>query len=163
MVPVLVLCDLAGRWRARPHQAHLTHKNIPELRQLIEAGLAQKTANGSNPRIILDLEDRTAHLVLAHQLLLALFRVDVHGTELPTLETPAAHPHPLLAKEDWPWIVDLDGHRNKWQKKAKNAQANQRADNIEGSFEKELPGIEGFGVKGQNRDGVVKESSRRVL
>ena len=84
--------------------------------------------------IILDLEDRTAHLVLIHQLLLTLFCIDVHRTELPTLKPPAAHPHPLLAKEDWPWIVDLDGHRNKWQKKAKNAQANQQSRQYRGIF-----------------------------
>src|SRR6266852_5988976 len=47
---------ILGKW-PWPHQAHLTFKDGPELRQLIQTGLAQKTADaGQDAGIVFEFE-----------------------------------------------------------------------------------------------------------
>ena len=56
---VAILLDLAGKCRAGPNYAHIALQDIPQLRQLIDAGLAGKLAHTGNARVFLDFEHRT--------------------------------------------------------------------------------------------------------
>src|SRR5580704_11463596 len=86
--------------RARTDQAHLAHDHVKQLRQLVNAGLAQEAANASNARIILRLEQNALRLQL-----LQLGNVDqvlllqVHGAELPAHEVSSPAPPTLLPEE----------------------------------------------------------------
>ena len=63
-VPVLVeSIVIPNRKRPGAHQAHVAPEHIEELRQLINARLSQELSDGGNPRVILDLENRSTHLV----------------------------------------------------------------------------------------------------
>ena len=61
---VAVLLHLAGKRRAGANDAHITLQDIPQLGQLIEAGLADKLAHTGNAGVVLDLEHGTIHFVL---------------------------------------------------------------------------------------------------
>ena len=43
-VPRLVLLDLEGQRRPRAHERHVAAQHVPELRQLVEAGLPEEPA-----------------------------------------------------------------------------------------------------------------------
>jgi len=45
-MPAAVLFHLVREWRARPHQRHVTAEDVPELRQLVETGLAKHASQG---------------------------------------------------------------------------------------------------------------------
>ena len=57
-VPGPVMLDLVRQRRARPNQRHLTAEHVPELRQLVEAGLSQHATERRHPRIVGQLEHR---------------------------------------------------------------------------------------------------------
>ena len=59
-VPGLVLLDLVRQRRARPDQRHVASEHVPELRQLVEARLAQEAAERRHARIVGELEQRLA-------------------------------------------------------------------------------------------------------
>ena len=64
LLVVAVLFHLAGKRRAGANDAHIALQDVPQLGQLIEAGLADKLAHAGNARVVLDLEHRTIHFVL---------------------------------------------------------------------------------------------------
>src|SRR6266851_2087888 len=49
---------IAHRQRARADNAHVAEQHVDQLRQLIDAGLAQPTTGARDPRIVADLENR---------------------------------------------------------------------------------------------------------
>ena len=61
---VAVLLHLAGKRRAGTDNAHIALQDVPQLGQLIEAGLADKLAHTGNAGVVLDLEHGTIHFVL---------------------------------------------------------------------------------------------------
>src|SRR5690349_15718974 len=62
-LPGLVLFHLFRNRGPWTHERHVSAQDIPDLRQLIEAGAAQPAADGRDPRIGGDLEDRAIGLV----------------------------------------------------------------------------------------------------
>lgn len=52
---VAVLLHLAGKCRAGANDAHIALQDVPQLGQLIEAGLADKLAHTGNARVSLIL------------------------------------------------------------------------------------------------------------
>src|SRR6202035_2382055 len=56
-VPHFVLLEFVGERRTRTNQRHVSAQHIPELRQLIQAALADKAADRSHSWILLNLEN----------------------------------------------------------------------------------------------------------
>ena len=83
---VAVLLHLAGQCRAGANNAHITLQDVPKLRQLVEAGLADKLAHTGNAGVVLDLEHRAIHLVLVQQVVQFCLCVGAHGAELIEVE-----------------------------------------------------------------------------
>ena len=99
-----------GRHRPRPDEAHVTAEHVPELRQLVEARVAQETSEARDARVVLEQEpDRVR--ALFPELLSALVRIRDHGAELEHLEASAAPaPDALLNEEDRP--AELQRYRD---------------------------------------------------
>ncbi len=74
--------DCFGReWWARAHDAHVALQNVDELREFVEAELAQHAAQRIDARVVLHLEGRAGSFVELHQFLLAFFGIYVHAAE----------------------------------------------------------------------------------
>ena len=54
--PAVELAVLGLDERARPDQAHLALQDVPELRQLVEARVAQEAADPGDPRVVVELQ-----------------------------------------------------------------------------------------------------------
>src|SRR2546423_13051681 len=63
-LPALVERDLLRQRRTRADDAHVAAQDVDELRQLVDAVLAQETADRRHPRVVLPLENRARLLVL---------------------------------------------------------------------------------------------------
>ena len=80
------------------NDAHIALQDVPQLGQLIEAGLADKLAHTGNARVVLDLEHGTIHLVLIQQIVQFCLCIGAHGAELIELEGLAVAADALLAE-----------------------------------------------------------------
>ena len=84
----------------RADKAHFTSKNVPQLRQLVEARLANEAANPGDPWILLQfvigfpLGPHDG--VLGEQILQHLVGVGDHAAELPRAEAATVTADPLL-------------------------------------------------------------------
>src|SRR5438094_113551 len=81
-----------GPFGAGPNQAHVTAEDVPELRQLVEVGAAQKTADEGHARVI-DRRPASARERLA---------VVRHGADLVNPERSPTAPEPNLAVDGRP-------------------------------------------------------------
>mgnify|MGYP006955619280 CR=1 FL=1 len=95
---VAVLFHLTGKCRAGANDAHITLQDIPQLGQLVDAGLADKLAHTGNAGVVLDLEHRAIHLVLVQQIVQFCLCIGAHGAELIELEGLAVAANALLAE-----------------------------------------------------------------
>src|SRR5206468_2480246 len=77
-----VALDLVGDRRARADEAHVALEDVPELRQLVEARLAEPRTDARHARIAGDLEDRADHLVEVLELGLLRLGILDHRAEL---------------------------------------------------------------------------------
>ena len=93
---VAVLFHLAGKCRAGANDAHIALQDVPKLRQLVEAGLADKLAHAGNAGVILDLEHRAVHLVLFQQIVQFCLCVGAHRAELVELKRLTISSNTLL-------------------------------------------------------------------
>src|SRR5258708_39469880 len=67
-LPRLVLCYLSGQGRPRTDDAHLAAQHVDELRELVDAELADEATHRRDARVFLDLEDRAILLVFVEKL-----------------------------------------------------------------------------------------------
>ena len=88
-------------YRQRPwtDQAHIAHKNVDELRQLVDAGFAQEAADRRDARIIANLEYRAADLVQVFQTGELPFRIGNHGAKFVEPEATLVDTHALLGEK----------------------------------------------------------------
>ena len=136
LVPERVLADLARERRARPHDRHVAREHVPELRELVERGLANELAHARDAGVVLDLEDRTVLLVVAHELFEAVLRVHVHGAELHHLEGTSAPTHALLEEERGTMrVIEPDGKRNEREHRQQNYQYARAEGNVKGALD----------------------------
>ena len=125
-VPGVVLRPLVLRGRARADKAHLTLEDIVKLRELVEAGVADKIPDSGglsvfvllfaadDSWIVVHLEHHAVlNLVFCHQLGLAFFRVHVHAAELVHLKNLAVLSDALLREEDRAGRLSVDNGRDK--------------------------------------------------
>src|SRR6185503_11475394 len=95
-LPGRVTLDLVGERRPRPDETHVTFEHVPQLRQLVDAGLAQERAEPGNAGVASDLEDWTLHLIEMFELGFASLGVREHRAELIEPERAAVETAALL-------------------------------------------------------------------
>jgi hypothetical protein len=91
--------DLFDARRARTDEAHVALDHVPQLRELVEAGLPEQRAELVDPRVALDLERRALDLVEMGELGLPLLGVRDHRAELVELEAPTVEPEARLDEQ----------------------------------------------------------------
>src|SRR5260370_40225631 len=89
-LPALAVVRLGTGQGTWANERHLAPKHVPQLRQLIQAGLAKESPEARDTRIVLDLEGRTILLVELHQFRLARLGVNNHRAKLVHEERLAA-------------------------------------------------------------------------
>src|SRR5579872_268415 len=102
MMTVFIGFDFIASRGARPYQTHIAQQHIPELRKLIEMRAAHEISPRDDARIVLDLKQRSVHLVERHQVRKFLFSIWTHGAELIHGKETSIASHPLLTKENRP-------------------------------------------------------------
>ena len=94
LVIAVVLGYFFGQCGTGTDNGHIALKYVPKLGQFIQTGAADKTADPSDPRVVLNLERGTVLFVLQLQRGLQLIGVDYHAAEFVETErlTFAANP-----------------------------------------------------------------------
>src|SRR5579863_3156003 len=87
-----------GTLRPWSHEIHVTLKDVPELRNLVQSGTPQKTSKRRNSRIILA---RPCGSCFG-------FRSNSHGAEFTAVKNLASEADPLLPEKDGPWRTHAD-------------------------------------------------------
>src|SRR5271157_6431679 len=117
----MVTLDFVGERRPRADEGHIALQDIQELRQLIEAGSAQKAPDGCDAWVGGEFVSGLAFRRLAETVgnaALYIFLVDggvvvdAHGPELQEVALSAVLPEPLLTKEDRSFGSELDDDRD---------------------------------------------------
>lgn len=125
--------------RAGAHQAHVALEDVPELGQLVDAGVADEMADAFNDaRVVVHLEHLALHLVLLHQLLFPLLRVGVHGAEFVNAEFPAIFADPVLREESRSRRFDADGRGHEDEGNSREEQPHKGAADIHDPLEEKL-------------------------
>ena len=121
-VPGLVFRHFGRNRRARAHNGHVALDNIEELRQFVEAELAEHMTEWIDARVVLHLECLATRFVLGHQFLFAFFGVHVHAAELVHGEQLAVLTYAGLLENDRALgVADLDsGSTEKQQGRAEH-------------------------------------------
>lgn len=119
--------------RSWSDQAHIAAQDIPELRQLIQAGFSQEPADLRYPRIIfkllVPLPFRPDPRILRKQFLQTAFRIRQHGSELEAKEFPPRTPNALMPEYHRTFLKYLNDPYQEYQRRAWNHQQ-QRKDDI---------------------------------
>ena len=130
-----VFSHFGGQRRAGANEAHLALQHVEELRQFIEAGFAQKPAEGSDARVVFDLECRAVHFIGRLELGFEVFGILNHGAELVDLEFPAIDPATCLFEKNRPLGAGLYGKAYDEEKRGKNDQSDQGEREIHKPFD----------------------------
>lgn len=138
-----VALDFFGDDRARADEAHVAADDVPELRQLVKAGLPQKGPELCDARVVFELEvffPLLAGLGIFLEVLFEGFlRVRDHRLELVAREQHAVFADALVGENDMPLIVD--GHDNRQGNENRRDQdaAKNRADEVKSAFDEAVP------------------------
>ena len=104
-----------GAFRARSDQAHFAPQDAEELRQLVDARLADKGSDTGDSRIVFG--GPPGHSVV--------FRVVAHAAELQAGEDASAETDPRLAIDDGPGTVEPDRNHREQHDRRENGQKKQ--------------------------------------
>lgn len=127
----VVLVEFADGRRAGADEGHVALEDVPELREFVEARLADEAADLRDARVIFHLEHEAVHFILGEELLLALLCVLVHAAELVHAELAAIFADPRLRENDRPGRVELDDRAEDDKEDAEDRKAHNRADDVE--------------------------------
>ena len=121
----------------RSNEAHLSPQHVPELRQLIEAGLAQEAAeprdSGVASQLVIAQPFSARFGVFLEQLLQELFGVRHHGAELQALERLAALTDAPVAEQDGTAFLS-HAYGDDDDQRGEDEADRQRAGNVEDSL-----------------------------
>ncbi|MNR18662.1 hypothetical protein D3C85_1353990 [compost metagenome] len=110
----------------------MPHQHIPELRQFVNAGLAQESSCTCDARIIFDLEHRAADLVVGHQIRLQLLGIGDHGSEFIHWKQLLVLTHPVLTEEHLSFgIFQLDQDRHHYEQRQQYEKAKSGEKNVD--------------------------------
>src|SRR6185437_11145526 len=140
-LPELVIAQPEGG-RAGADPAHLAAPDIPDLRQLVEAGAAQQPPDAGNARIAADLEVGPGQLVQMLELFFERGGIDDHGAQLPHAEALAVLAHAGLAVEGRPGRLQAHGGGGERDQDRRGGAEQEAEGEIEGAFEAALGGRE---------------------
>lgn len=130
LVVAVVLVEFADGRRAGADEGHIALEDVPELRELVEARLADEAADLRDARVIFHLEHEAVHLILRKELLLALLRVLVHAAELVHAELAAIFADARLRENDRSRRVELDDRSKDDEDDAEDRKADDRANDV---------------------------------
>lgn len=161
---VTVALDFGGNDGTRADEAHIAADDVPELRQLVEAGLAQEGAELRDARIVLELEVLFPLLagrgVLLEVFLEGFLCVRDHRLELIAREEFASLAHTLMGKDDMPLVVDRDKQDKCQQDRRDQDTAENRADQIEAALDEAVPPAGQIVLEGQHENLFAEEDLR---
>jgi len=121
----LVADQHVGRMRPRSDQRHLAAKDVEELRQLVEAGLAQDGAEPGSPA------DRPRLVCLAPA---GSPRSQYMGAELVDVEQPVAETLAALPEQDRSVAVQTDCRGDAKQERGERDQGDCRGHHVDAGF-----------------------------
>ena len=121
LVPLGQQVVLIPEGRARTDDCHIAHKDIPQLGQLVQTGLAQETAHPGDI-LLRVVEQMGGHVVGG---------VDAHGAEFQDVEIALMDAHPLLLEEHRPRRVQLDGKAEQKQQRRQHQQPAGRQHHVQ--------------------------------
>src|SRR5579862_1045374 len=99
-LPRFIFLHFLRNGRSRADERHVTTQDIPQLRQLIDAQLAQPAAERRTARVVFHLENRAVELVELLELWPQLIGVVHHRAKFEQRELPAAETTTSLTVED---------------------------------------------------------------
>lgn len=136
---VAVALDFFGDNRARTDEAHVALDNVPELRQLVEAGLPEERTELRDARVVLELEVLFPFLagcgIFLEVFLQGFLRVRDHGLELVAREEPAVLADALMREDDVSLVADGHGDDEADENRRNQETADGRKDEVKNAFE----------------------------
>ena len=103
--------------------------DVEELRQFVERGLADETADRGHARVAAGDERRCGRIE----------PVDIHRTEFVDLDQFVVEAVALLAEQDRPLRCRLDGDRDGKEKRRQENEAERADDLVEGDLQDDVP------------------------
>ena len=132
LMPRLVFFHFGRQWRARPHYRHGTLDDVEQLRQFVEAELAQDFPERVDARVVLHLECLSASFVQGHEFFFTFFGIDIHAAEFVHRKFFAVLANSgLLEYNGALWIANLDCKCAEQEERRQQEDATCGADKIE--------------------------------
>src|SRR5881628_714775 len=131
--------------RPRPDETHVAPEHIEDLRQLVDAELAEESTDASDPRVVPEL---SRPLPFAELLLVArdvvherVFCVPDHRPELDERELDVVAPYPSLHEQDGAGRIKGDRERYEQGERQHQEGQEEAANDVEPSFQHLLDGL----------------------
>src|SRR5260370_26869664 len=125
-LPRLVFRHLRRNGWTRDDDAHLAAENVDELRELVNAELANEATDACYSRVARHLEDRPGLLVVRHQLGLELLSVGNHRAKLEHVKLLPMLTNAQLPEKNRAARSQLDEHSDHDHERGKNQQRDRR-------------------------------------
>lgn len=140
---VAIAFDFLGDNRTRADEAHVTLDDVPELRQLVKAGLSEERSELCDARVVLELEVLFPFFagcgIFLEVFLEGFLSVRNHRLELVAREQHAVFTDALMRKNHMAFVVDgHDDSQDDENWRNQDAAAN-RADEVKDAFDKAVP------------------------
>src|SRR5262245_27445676 len=140
MRQVVESSDFIQLQRPRTHQAHFTAHHIHQLREFVDAVVADKPADGCDAWIVTQLQYRAGHLVEDFQFVLALLGVGDHRAEFHHHKRLSIQPGALLAEQNRSARRQLDQQGDAEQEWRSDSQQKASPNDVERLLGQTLPG-----------------------
>src|SRR6185312_4578320 len=121
------------------NQGHVPQENIQKLGQFIKGGISQKTANTSDPGIVVDLEEYRS--LSRRGILIQMFKggdlligIPVHRSELVKIKDAITPSCPFGNIKNRPARLQSNRYRDQHKKRRQDQQTHGRDQNIESPF-----------------------------
>src|SRR3546814_118234 len=146
ILDVLAIARHLGRNdRPRSDQTHIALQDVEDLWQLVEAALAQESADHGYARIVRELEVpipfRPCGRIATKHLFQHFFRIGHHRAKLPARECPAVLSDARMPEERRP-AVQFDDEKNQRHQRGEQQERHEGADDVEGALR--LVGVQGL-------------------
>lgn len=132
----LELIDESALLRSWPNQAHVPFKDVEELRQLVDAQLADHLAHPGD-----------AHVTVLGKLGAGFFRILAHAAELVDAKILVPLPYPVLQEHHGARTLQLDKDRRHQHQGGEQRDRDQRGQNVHSPFDEGIDGGRQEGTK----------------
>lgn len=138
LVVVAVIVDLSLHDGARPDHGEFACDDVEELRQLVEAGLAENAPDGGDARVVFELEV-SAPLggelrIVGEDLFELVVGVSVHRAELPDVDRASVFAEAVGAVQDRALAGELHDERQDQKHRDQHHHADAGEDELEDGF-----------------------------